>query len=476
MEKNFMNRKIFKFGLISMLALNSSCEQVKSFFISSEASVQHGDHAHDSIKSYYTCAMHPNVKQDKPGKCPICHMTLTKVEVEEANMDEESSNHSTSVNNEKPLWQCEKFPDVTSEVEEICPIDGTPMIKKPLIDKAGKVIAKVKLRKSQMKHFKPDFFPVSTMVMRKNIRLLGSVLQSEEKESKIPARIGGRVEKVFVKSTGSLIQKGDPVLNIYSPKLITAGEEYLVARRSYLESKTSDFKDLMLQSEQRLKLWGIKPFQYKNWFKSQKVPKNITIFSPANGIVRKRNAVVGKYFKEGQNFFELSDLSRVWVEMDVYEQDASLVSIGQKVSMEFTSLPGEPFTGEIDFIDPVLNSTSRTLKIRTTISNTSGKLKPGMVADASLTINFPGKHLVVPRTAMIDTGKRKVVWVKITDKLFQAKTVLTGYESEGYVEVKEGLMEGEMVVIEGSFLLDAQAQLFGGYESINSAPNAAHQH
>lgn len=450
----------------------SACDGITGKGNSSANGDSQSEHKHDSIKSYYTCSMHPQIKQDKPGKCPICHMNLTKVEVDES--DDEVA--TTPKEREKDIWQCENFPDVTSEKEDVCPIDGTTMVKRPKENKAVKVIGKVKLRKSQLSHFRPEFFPVTKMMMSKKIRLLGTVLQSEEKESNIPARIGGRVEKVFVKSTGSMIKTGDPVVKLYSPKLISAGEEYIIARKSYLKSKTKEFKDMLGQSEERLRLWGVKKFQYDSWYKTEKVPKNITIYSPATGIVRKRNAIVGKYFKEGQNFFELSDLSGVWVEMDVYEQDAAIVSLGQKVSMEFTSLPGELLEGEIDFIDPVLNSKSRTLKVRTTIVNNSGKLKPGMVADATLDVSLDGHPLVVPRSAIIDTGKRKVVWVKISGKQYQAKIIQTGYESEGYVEVKHGLMENEEVVIEGNFLLDAQAQLFGGYEDMKEQSSGGHNH
>ena len=466
---NYMNKLII---LVVLGLFLSACDSLISKDNTPGGNESLLEHKHDATKSYYTCAMHPQIKQDKPGKCPICHMKLTKIEVDES--DDEVT--SAVKDPKKDIWQCENFPDVTSEKEDICPIDGTAMVKRPKENKAARVIGKVKLRKSQLSHFHPEFFPVTKMRMSKKIRLLGVVLQSEEKESNIPARIGGRVEKVFVKSTGSMIKKGDPVIRIYSPKLITAGEEYLIARKSYLKSKTKEFKDMLHRSEERLRLWGIKKFQYESWYKKKKVPSNITIYSPATGIVRKRNAVVGKYFREGQNFFELSDLSSVWVEMDVYEQDAALVSLGQKVSMEFIALPGEILEGEIDFIDPVLNSQSRTLKIRTTIMNSLGKLKPGMVADASLNISLEGHPLVVPRSAIIDTGKRKVVWVKVSGKQYQAKIVHTGYESEGYVQVKHGLIENEEVVIEGSFLLDAQAQLFGGYEDMKGQSSGGHNH
>ena len=461
-----MNKYFTIFALLALVLVG--CDKNTS----KDSSGSEHNHSKETVKSYYTCSMHPQIKQDKPGKCPICHMNLTKVEVDDS--DEEAP--ATTVVPEKDIWQCQNFPDVTSEKEDVCPIDGTPMVLRPKENKAGKVIGKVKLRKSQLSHFKPEYFPTTTMMMSKKIRLLGTVLQSEDKESNIPARIGGRVEKVYIESTGSFIKLGEPVLDLYSPKLITAGEEYLIARNTYVKSKSKEFRDMLKQSEERLEQWGIKKFQYESWYKRNKVPKSITIYSSATGIVRKRNAIIGKYFKEGQNFFELSDLSDIWVEMDVYEHDASLISMGQKVKMEFTSLPGDILEGEINFVNPVLDSVSRTLKVRTTIKNTTGKLKPGMVADATLEINLEGHPLVVPRTAIIDTGKRKVVWTKISGKQFQAKEIHTGHESEGYVEVKHGLMEGEEVVIEGNFLLDAQAQLFGGYEDMKGQSSGGHNH
>ena len=244
-----MNKSISIIFLLFLLALGVSCKKDGS-------STSQDNHNHSKPKVYYTCSMHPQVKEAKPGKCPICHMNLTKIEVDD---EEEFQVKATAI--EKDIWQCKDFPDVTSETEDICPIDGSPMVKKPKENKAAKVVAKVKLRKAQLKHFEPDFFPVTKMKMTKKIRLLGSVLQSEEKESNIPARIGGRVEKVYVKSTGSFVQVGDPVIDLYSPKLITAGEEYLLARKSYVKSKNREFKDMLDQTIERLNLWGIKKNQ-----------------------------------------------------------------------------------------------------------------------------------------------------------------------------------------------------------------------
>lgn len=447
-----MNYKTLCFlGLVSLITV--SCNK---------AIEDHADHKHSTIESYYTCSMHPQVKEKEPGKCPICHMNLVKVEV-----DKSKESQSMEAQKPKEMWVCESNHDITSEHEDTCPIDGTPMVKMKMGPKPSDIISEVKIRKAQREHFRATTFPVSQMKMVKKIRLLGTVLQSEERESKIPAKIGGRVEKVFIKSTGSLVTIDEPVVEIYSPKLITGGEEYLLARKSYERTKAKEARELLKQSEERLKLWGVRENQMNTWFKENKVPRSITIYSDVSGIVQKKNAVVGRYFEEGQNLFELTDIGAVWVEMDVYEQDSALVKNGQAVELRFSALPGEVYEGVVDFINPILDAASRTLKVRTTIENTSGKLRPGMLANANLKIDIPNMPLVVPRSAVIDTGKRKVVWVKKNDDSYQAKIVETGVESEGYVAITAGLSEDENVVIEGNFLLDAQAQLMGGYENFN---------
>jgi len=443
-----------KILIILLLCLIGSCTPKNEHNHSEDSKKDH------SVSVYYTCSMHPQVREDKPGKCPICLMNLTKVE-------EENEDGEEVTNSSQELWQCESEPSLTSPTPGPCPLDGTDMVK---VHSNKEVIGKIKLRKSQIKHFKPSLFSVTKMKMSKNIRLLGQVLQSEDKESNITARVEGRVEKVFVKSTGSYVQEDDPVIEYYSPKLITGGEEYLLARKSYEKKKSKDFKDLFEQSEKRLILWGVRKWQLEKWYKNNKVPNSITIYSQNAGIVEKKNAFVGKYFKQGQSFFDLTDLSQVWVELDVYEQDSALVRIGQSVSLDFTALPGKKFQGDIDFINPILDSKSRTLKIRTTVDNSQGLLRPGMVAEGNIAVGLKGTPLVIPRTAIIDTGKRKIVWLEgKSSSAFKAHSIKTGFESDGYVEVISGLNEGQNVVIDGNFLLDAQAQLFGGYEDFKNA-------
>lgn len=415
------------------------------------------DHSHDGPSVYYTCSMHPEIKEDEPGRCPICHMNLTPVEDD----GEEDDGFSTE---RKTYWKCENFPDVTSQTPGPCPLDGTDMIKVDDREAPGDVIASVRLRQGQLEHFRPSFFPVSTMQMKKNSRFLGTVLEAEEKESNIPARVEGRVERVHVRSTGTYIRQGDLLLEFYSPQLISAGEEYLISRQNYESQRSENFRNLLRQSEERLRQWGVLPSQYEQWARQGSVPEIIRIYSPLSGIVRQRNAVNGRYFNEGESFFDLVDLSTVWLEIDVFETDSALVQLGQEVEIRFNAFPGEIWRSQIDFIDPVINRSSRTLKVRATIDNSDGLLRPGMVAEANIEIDLGSDKLVIPRSALIDTGRRKVVWFRTGERTYRARLIETGQEAGGYVQVLAGLKDGDEIVLEGNFLLDAQAQIFGGYE------------
>jgi len=431
------------------------------YFILNSDKQEIGKDEHSEQKGYWTCSMHPQIKMDKSGKCPICNMNLIHVE-----QDEEFS--IQEILEEKDKYICKDNPEVTSETESVCPIDGTDMIKINMEFSTGKIVAKLKLKELQVDHFKAELFSVQKMKMTKNLRVLGKVIQSENKESNIPAQVAGRVEKIYINSVGSFVAKGDPVVKLYSPELISIAEEYLIAKKGYVRNKTTEYRKLLLQVEKKLKLIGVEEFQYRKWYKNNNIPNNIIIYSSSSGIVKSKNAVVGKYFNRGASFYDLVNLSKVWVEMDVYEQDATLVKNNQAVEMSFVSYPGDTWSSNIDFISSLLSEQTRTLKIRATIDNKDGKLKPGMVGEGNIAIEFPEEVLVIPRSAVIDTGKRKVVWLSLDENRYIAKTIHTGFESEGFIEIKHGLKEDEKVVVEGNFLLDAQAQLFGGYNMDNT--------
>jgi Cu(I)/Ag(I) efflux system membrane fusion protein len=418
-------------GLLLIGGVSFSAKQI--FFANNSSSKQQG---------YYTCSMHPSIREAKSGRCPICGMNLTYIE-EVTGLGHETHDHE-SVN----------------ELAEMTQMSEDSMGGKHKNHSANKEVATkdgdaaVRLTKKQVYNFNYTTFEVRKEKISRTLRLLGKVVQSEKKQSNIPARISGRVEKVYINSTGSFVSKNDPVIDIYSPELITAGEEYLV-------SSKRNQRDLLRQAKKKLKLWGIRDFQIRDWLKNSRVPRNITIYSNASGVVTRKRAVEGRYFKEGESFYDLVNLSTVWVEMDVYEQDAGLVKIGQNVNMEFLSYPGERWKSRIDFISPVLDEKTRTLTIRSSLDNKDGKLKPGMVGEINLVNDTSEDVPIIPNSAIIDTGKRKIVWLEKDKNNYIATEIETGIQGVEFSEVKSGLNEGENIVVDGNFLLDAQSQLSG---------------
>ena len=404
-------------GILSLLILIGGGFTAKYFLFPSQIVMQTG---------YYTCSMHPQIKENKAGRCPICKMNLTHIEDAQSHQMKTKESKNTSHSKHQ----------------------------KPLDIKATQLMQMVKLTPKQIQNFHSTTFKVQKQKISKTLRLLGKITQSEKKQSNIPARIGGRVEKVYINSTGSFVSKNDPVVDIYSPDLITTGEEYLI---SYKNGQ----KDLLHQAKKKLKLLGIRDFQLKKWLKNEKIPRNITIYSNSGGIVVKKNAIEGRYFKEGESFYDLVNLSTVWVEMDVYEHDAGLIKMGQEVHIEFVAYKGEKWLANIDFISPILDENTRTLKVRTTIKNKDGKLKPGMVGEVHMISDSTNNVLVVPSSAIIDTGKRKIVWVEKDSSNYVATEIQTGIEGQEFTEVKFGLNENDIVVMSGNFLLDAQSQLSG---------------
>ena len=427
-----------------MIKINILVFVFSLLFVSCQEKEVHPDHKHDEV--FYTCSMHPQIKEKEPGKCPICGMGLTRIQ----------KTQTEAKASQKPYYYCESDPSVKSLHEGVCPLDGRPMQK---FERGKK---KLQVRPHQIKHLKVGLFKVQKKKLKRKIRLLGTVLKSEQGQSNIPSRVRGRVEEVLVRSTGSFIRKGDPVLKIYSPLLLTGAEEYLIARANHLKNKKSKaFRDIYEQSTERLKQWGIRDAQLQKWAQERKVPREVTIYSPVTGIVENRSALVGKYFKEGESYFDLVDLSQLWVELDVYEHESGLVNLGQDIELEFSAYPGEYWHGKLDFVSPLLNEKSRTLKLRTTLENTNGKLRPGMTATAKLSVASDKSTLVIPQSAVIDTGRKKIVWLDKGGNQYESHPIITGFSTDEFVEVKNGLKEGDLVVTKGNFLLDAQSQLFG---------------
>lgn len=330
----------------------------------------------------------------------------------------------------------------------------------------------------------------TTVVERRTIRrqLLAAarVEESETQLANISARIGGRIDRLHVDFTGQPVRRGQPIAEIYSPEVLTSAEEYKLALEnrkrlgSGAESQAlSGADDLIAASRRRLELWGLTPQQIDTIATSDKPQLDLTIYSPASGIVSERKVTQGQYVNAGDVLYTVTDLSTVWIKADIYEADLPQVRVGQAVEVTSESLPGTKLHGRVGFLEPIANAQTRTTAARTQVANPGTRLRPGMFVQVRFAVTSGESMLAVPRSAVVNTGERKLVYVAKSNGVFDAHEVQLGPVADDYYPVLAGLRGGERVVTEGNFLLDSQTRItggmsgmFGGSKEFNQQPAA----
>jgi Cu(I)/Ag(I) efflux system membrane fusion protein len=299
--------------------------------------------------------------------------------------------------------------------------------------------------------------------MEKLIRTTGRVDYDEKRLVTISPKIGGWVEDLYVDFTGAYVKKGQPLLTIYSPELVSTQEEYLVALKAKEGFMKSPFPEvassgntLAESARRRLKLWDISDDQIKALEQSGQPQKTLTLHSPYEGFLLERMVYRGMNVMPGAALFKLADLSVVWIYADIYEYELPLIRLGQVASVKLAYLPSETFTGKVIYIYPSLDPKSRTAKVRLEFANPKGRLKPEMYADVNLKIDL-GEKLAVPEGAIIDTGIRQVAFIDKGSGYFEPREVKLGVKVDQYYEVIEGLKPGERVVTSANFLIDSES-------------------
>lgn len=302
--------------------------------------------------------------------------------------------------------------------------------------------------------------------MRREIRSTGNVTFDERRLSTITPRIGGFVERLHVDFTGQAVRRGQPLLEIYSPELVAAQEELLAAAR--LERQLSGSaapgvgertSGLVDAARRRLLLWDISPAQVARIQETGEVRRTMTLHAPFTGFVVEKNVEAGQAVQPGQALYRLADLSQVWVEADVYEQDLRYAREGEGAEVEIGALPGERFIGRIAYVYPDVRPETRTGRVRIQLPNPTGRIKPGMFATVYLATPEAAPAVLVPRDAVMRTGTRDIVFVERSPGVYETRAVRVGEESGGRVQILSGLSAGERVVARANFILDAESRL-----------------
>ncbi len=313
------------------------------------------------------------------------------------------------------------------------------------------------------------------------VHAVGRVEANERLTYTVAPKFEGWIEKLHVNTTGQPVGRGQPLLEVYSPELVSAQEEYAIAsqgqqalRNASPEAQAS-MKQLAKASLTRLRNWDISDEQLKALSRSSETRRTLTYRSPVNGIVMEKKAVQGMRFMPGDVLYQITDLSSVWILADVFEQDLALVKPGQTVKVRFDAYPGKELTAKVTYIYPTLNAQTRTVPVRLELANPGGLLKPAMYADIELAAPTEGKVLTIPTSAVIFGGTSQTVLVKLAEGRFESREVKLGARNDNYVEVLEGVKDGEQVVVAANFLIDAESNLkaaiggLGGHTGHGSA-------
>lgn len=301
----------------------------------------------------------------------------------------------------------------------------------------------------------------------RTIRAVGAVALDERRMAAVTTKMEGWVERLHLNTTGQAVQKGAAMLEIYSPELVVAQQDYVIALRAWETARGLGNADEIARAErlveasvQRLRYLDVAQQEISRLSETRMVRRRLVLHAPFSGQVVEKRVVEGMRVMPGDSLFELADLSTVWVVADIFEQDLGAIEVGQPVSVSVPSYPGDSFGGRVDFIYPAVDPQTRTGKIRVEIANPSGRLKEHMYATLALSAPVSaGPVLVVPESALLDSGRRQVVLVDQGDGRFQPREVKTGARADGLVEISDGLEQGETVVVRANFLIDAESNL-----------------
>jgi membrane fusion protein, copper/silver efflux system len=380
-------------------------------------------------KQLYTCSMHPFIIKDKPGTCPICGMELIK-KIDSA------------------------------------PADGA--VQTPEQKQQAEMLGHVSMSANQRIMANVATFEAKNGTLNKEINAVGIVQFDQSRQAKVTAWIAGRIDKLNVNTVGAYVSKDKPVAEIYSPDLLATQQEYLLAIKSRDQLKSSPIpsisqngEGLVASAKQRLMLYGVKESQIAELEKAGKPVIRLPIYTPLSGTVIEKMVQQGQYVNVGEVLFNIADLSRVWVEIDVFENEVPYVRVGQQVEITSAIEHGEAFKGRISFVYPFHDPKTHTVKARVEMPNPGHRLKPDMFVNAIIRVPLV-KGIVVPVTAVIDTGKRQVVWVEVSPGMFEPREVKAGERIEDKVQILSGIKAGDKVAVSGSYLIDSESQLKGG--------------
>ena len=440
----------------------------------------------------YTCGMHPFILSDKPGNCPICGMALTKVESAPAPAAAAAVPSAPAA---KPSGGARKIlfyrnpmnPEITSKspAKDEMGMDFVPVYEDETRGGAGanppEGYATVQVGAERIRLAGIQSAPATRETIRSPVRAAGVVVPDERRVRRVQAKIDGWVEKLHSNFTGQLVTKGQPLLEIYSPELVATQREYLLARAGVERMKESPYEDarqmssgLAKAARTRLKLFDVPETFIAELERTGKVQRTVTLNAPASGYVTGKEVFEGTRVSPGMDLLTVTDLSSVWIDADLYEYEAQSVRVGQTATLETVGDPGAMLKGRVSFIYPTFSPETRTLKVRFEFPNPGLRLKPQMYVNVALDLHGV-TGVVIPDSALIETGVRQIVFVDAGDGSFEPREVKVGVRGDGKAQILSGVKAGENVAVRANFLLDSESKLRAALTKMTGGASAPSQ-
>jgi RND family efflux transporter MFP subunit len=426
-----------------------------AFLVAASCSKQNGNPANNNI-DYWTCTMHPSVHAKDSGKCPICSMDLVPVM-------KGSATPASSSKNAPQHDHAAMLAGKPSGGGEMQGMPGMPGMKVGAESKAPQTSEFV-VPVERQQQIGVRWAKVERKPLTHTIRSVGMIVPDRSRNWQFVSRVDGYVQKLNVTSPGQVVDKDAPLLSIYSPDLLTSEREFVELLRMRDEAKSKDAREtpqrLIESAKRRLQLWNVTSDQITELEKTRKASDTLTLLSPFRGVVQSVPVEQGKSVKMGDMLVEVADLGLVWVWAEFYENELSMLQIGQKIAVTAKSYPGQNFDGTVSLINPFIDEMKRTAKVRIDIPNADFKLRPGMYVNAELAMNM-GEALTVPVSAIMPTGERNVVFIDKGEGKLEPRIVQLGTKYGDIYQVQSGLQEGERVVASANFLIDAESKVQG---------------
>jgi len=412
-------------------------------------------------KVMYHCPMHPNYISDKPGTCPICGMNLVPV-----NSDRHAGAGATA---EVMYYKDPDKPWITSDtpVKNAAGADFVPVYKGDTVETA------IRIDPVTVQNMGVATATVNIMDLTREVKAGATVALNEKKLSIVSTQIGGWIDRLYVNCTGDKVRKGQRLFDLYSPELVSTQEEYLQALRYAGKLSNSPGSggalELLQSSRRRLENWDIPESEIQALETRGTSKRDITFYAPSDGVVLEKNALQGQNIMPGMVIYKIADLSNVWVMANIYQADVPFVKTGMKADVELQARPGTVYTGIIQYISPVLDPGSKTAQVRVEVPNTADHaLKPEMFADVTIHSTAAERAVAVPEQAVIKTGARNIMIIALGNGYFRPQEVRLGVTANGYVQVLEGLNEGQTIVTSSQFLIDSESNLKTAIGLMNS--------